>query len=686
MNRISFQKNRPELTGLRSISMQKDNLGSRLFSLLFPVILFALISPVVTAQYPLAVGSPHGNYIFLDNRIPTGGRFEIFRSESNKDNFQSIGKAEAPNSLDELIIRIRFYDTLFTDLGKYSDKSIIRMWEYISQYAIIDTLPAVNYPVMHLAAGTAFLDRTAKRGIPYKYRIEEVSERSKTSRQITEAVSWPGKPALPTPIANNSNTDHKNVYIDWYISPDPYLYSFSVYRRQNMAGEFLKIPAEKGFSNRGDSIFMVMNDRTILPRTSYEYFIKPLDRLGNPGVPSEVVQVASFLSNDVPVLTKFDVTEGDQGHQLNLYWKYTNPDLVRSISIFRSDNYDSAYVKIAEVPATDSLYTDNVLQAMENYYYYLVFEGIMNRGYPSAKVGWHAKNNTVPDAPSDVIAHSAEGGVKVYWEHLNPFATGYYVFRDQGRNDPLSQISGLIPATAGMMTFVDTSAILSGNLTYKYALKSINDGYVLSALSNTSAARPGIKTNVISPSNLQGGFSDGMVFLVWDNMLEINEFLIGYNIYRKGNDEKDYKKLNDEILFFNENTFTDSVFQGKAVFYQYAVSAIDESGTESVLSKSFKVTFPGSAPEVFPPLGFRVSQGTDGINLSWSEEEDNKNGYRVYRYTAGKDAQKIADLPAGSINYTDVSVQKNILYFYFLTAVSPAGTESNKSVEKNVRY
>ena len=666
--------------------MLKGIRSYKVLTLVFPVLLFALMPQRVNAQYPLAAGSPHGNYIFLDNRIPRGGGFEIFRSEGKKGDFQSIGKVEAPKSLDELIVRIRLYDTLFTDMGKYSEKDIIRMWEYISQYTIIDTLPPVNYPIMHLAAGTAFLDKTARRGIPYKYRIEGLKESSKSSGQVTEAVSWPGKPVLPIPEVNRTNTDHQNIYIDWHISPDPYLYSFSVYRRQNMAGEYLKIPAEKGFINRGDSIFMVMNDLTIRPRTSYEYYIKPLDRLGNPGSPSKPVQVASFLANDVPVLTRFNVTEGGEAHQIDLSWRYTNHDLVRSISIFRSDNWDSAFVKIAEVSAIDSLYTDNVLQAMENYYYYLVLEGIMDRGYPSAKVGWHATNNMAPDTPSKIVAQSTEGGVKVLWEHLSPFATGYYIFRDEGRNDSLSQISGLIPATAGMMTFVDTSAMLSGNLTYRFALKSINDGYVLSALSETSAARPGIKTHVVSPSNLHGGFSDGKVILVWDNMLETNEFLIGYNIYRKGSDEKDYKKLNDEILFFSENTFTDSVLHDKALSYQYAVSAIDESSSESLLSEPFKVTLPEPAPAVFPPAGLRVSQGADGINLSWSMDEDIKNGYRVYRYTLGKDAQSIADLPAGSYNYTDASVQKNILYFYFLTSVSPTGIESTRSAERSIRY
>ncbi len=302
------------------------------------------------------------------------------------------------------------------------------------------------------------------------------------------------------PEFHSVNADRAKVYIDWMVREDPYLYSFRVYRRQNMAGEYEKINPERGFYTNGDSLFLVMNDRDVKARTVYEYYIEPLDRLDNAGKASDPAVVSDFMHEDVPVIRRFDVSQGGDDHTVRLFWQFNNPGLVRSIGIFRSEIYDSAYVKVAEVPATDSIFTDHVQDAMENYYYYLVLQGIMNKSFPSAKVGGHAVNLTLPDPPAEVAANPVDGGVRVYWKHEDPAIMGYYVYRDQGVNDSLRQVSGLVPSDGEVMMFTDTSASLQGNHTYRYAVVAVSDGYQLSGVSEVVTARPGIPTQVLSPS------------------------------------------------------------------------------------------------------------------------------------------------------------------------------------------
>ncbi len=192
----------------------------------------------------------------------------------------------------------------------------------------------------------------------------------------------------------------------------------------------------------------------------------------------------------MPILRRLDVNTGKEDHSVVVTWKFANPDMVRSISIYRSDNFDSGYVKIAEVPPLDTTYTDKVTGAMENYYYYLVLQGIMNRSYPSAKAGGHSVNNTIPAPPTDVGAEPVKGGVNIYWTHLDPNVTGYYIYRNLGLNDSLQQISRLIKPDREIMSYTDTSATLSGNLTYTYAIRSVNDSYLMSMLSEKVSAQP----------------------------------------------------------------------------------------------------------------------------------------------------------------------------------------------------
>ena len=639
-----------------------------------------------SAQYPLAAGAPSGIYIFMDNHIPKDGYFEVFRSPAGKNSFKSIGKISAPASEDELTGRIRKYEPAFADLGHYTRAGIDYMWNYLQKNTVMDTLRPVNYPVMLLAAGTAFYDDQAEKNTSYKYKVEYYENNSQKYSKTTSAASYPGKFDIKAPVFHSEKATHHNIYTDWYITSDPYLYTFNVYRRQNMAGEFEKVNVVKGFYNRGDSLFLVVNDTTVNPRMVYEYYVVPLDRLGNTGGNSPRSTTTSFQNDDVPIIRRLNVTTGKEDHSVVVTWKFNHQDMIRSISIYRSDNFDSGYVKVAEVPALDTTYTDRVTGAMENYYYYLVLQGIMNRSFPSAKVGGHSMNRTVPQPPSDVGAEPVKGGVKIYWTHLDPNVTGYFIYRDMGLNDSLQQISRLIKPDREIMSYTDTSAALNGNHSYTYAVRSVNDSYLMSMFSEKVSAQPDIASVVASPSNLRGGFTGGKILLVWDNMNSTDENLLGYNVYRRVSGTGNYTKINPEMLLFNSNTYTDSSLVS-GTSYDYSVTALDESGSESPKSKTYSVRIPTAGSMTDAPTGFRVSHGNGSAVLTWTRvEDDNLGQYAIYRYLPGNKPQLLTKVQPDSFTYEDKTVKKGTLYFYYMTAISKSGRESVPCQTISIRF
>lgn len=636
-------------------------------------------------QYPLAAGSPQGIFIFLDNHIPSDGHMEIQRAQAGKNRYSSIGSVYAPTTREELAGRIHFYENYFPDLGNYTDADIDRMWKFINKSSVIDTLPPVNYPVMHLAAGTAFLDTIAAENENYQYKITYYKNNSASGTKNTGAVSFPGHPELPVPEIYNQHSNHKQIFIEWYIKPVPELFSFRVYRRQNMAGEFKRIDVIRGFYNREDSLFLIMQDTLLHPDFVYEYYIETLDRLNNPGASSEIAHTSSFSREDVPLITHFDISKGREDHTVDLHWNFDHHDLVRSISIMRSQEYDSGYVKIAEVPPIDSLYTDHVKGASENYYYYLVLEGIMDRGFPSAVVNGMAENHSNPLPPEDVGAEPAENGIKIYWTHLDPSVTGYYVYRDNGLNDSLQQITGLIKPANELASYLDTSSVLSGNKLYRYAIRSVNDGYLLSALSDTVAGQPLMAIPPVTPVNLRGGFSGGKVYLIWDDLNEDDQYLAGYNIYRKSGHD-DFEVLNSQILSFSNNTYTDSTISS-GINYAYAITSLNSSGMESSRSLALNIFIPDTAREIIPPGGFRLSRTDRSVILTWYPgKEENLNAFKIYRYLPGKSPELLATVSADTFSYTDNAVESGNLYFYFLTAESVNGKESEPTNPKNIKY
>ncbi len=257
-------------------------------------LILAFSTSYISAQYPMAAGSQSGIYIFLDNNIPKEGYFEVFRSPAGRNSFSSLGKVTAPADENDLTSRISKYEPVFSDMGHYLQKDIDAMWNYLQNNAVMDTLVPVNYPVMHLAAGTAFFDDQVSKNTDYKYKVEYYENNSLKYSKTTSAVSYPGKFNIAAPAFRSEHATHNNIYTDWNIIADPYLYIFRVYRRQNMAGNFEKVNVIKGFYNRGDSLVLVVNDTTVNPRMVYEYYVEPLDRLGNPGGKSLKSTTTSF--------------------------------------------------------------------------------------------------------------------------------------------------------------------------------------------------------------------------------------------------------------------------------------------------------------------------------------------------------------------------------------------------------
>lgn len=74
--------------------------------------------------------------------------------------------------------------------------------------------------------------------------------------------------------------------------------------------------------------------------------------------------------------------------------------------------------------------------------------------------------------------------------------------------------------------------------------------------------------------------------------------------------------------------------------------------------------------------------------LTWlPNSETNLTMYRIYRSTASGNYAKgfpLGNVPSGTINYSDSSIQPNITYYYVVTAVNSFGLESGYSNEVSI--
>jgi fibronectin type 3 domain-containing protein len=193
-----------------------------------------------------------------------------------------------------------------------------------------------------------------------------------------------------------------------------------------------------------------------------------------------------------------------------------------------------------------------------------------------------APDTQAPTAPGTLTGNARSSGeVDLSWTAStdNVGVTAYDIYRG-------GAIVGTVPGgpdQGSSLTYQDTS--VSPATTYQYTVKARDAANNPSAASNTATVTtPAASTVPSAPTNLTAtATSSTSVNLTWTASNSPN--VTGYNIYR-GPHAGTLTKINSS----GTSPFTDTNAAGTA--YDYQVTAVDTSGTESLPSNTASVTTP----------------------------------------------------------------------------------------------
>ncbi len=193
-------------------------------------------------------------------------------------------------------------------------------------------------------------------------------------------------------------------------------------------------------------------------------------------------------------------------------------------------------------------------------------------------------------APKQAYAAGGDSAIVISWDPATTRSdgsaytgfVGYNLYRgtEAGRESETRLNAEPLRTTS----YKDTAVI--NNKTYYYIVRAVDspalpwkeslDSPEVSAVSRdlTPPARPSGLTVVPGV---------GRIFLTWNENRERD--LAGYFVYRSRKSGKDYERLTDSPI--NRTTYSDETVKA-GVLYYYAVSAVDNSGNESALSKEEK--------------------------------------------------------------------------------------------------
>jgi hypothetical protein len=234
------------------------------------------------------------------------------------------------------------------------------------------------------------------------------------------------------------------------------------------------------------------------------------------------------------------------------------------------------------------------------------------------------------------------------------------------------------------ISYSDTLDFAGQNIRLRYAIRFVNDSGSKASFSNFLLIEPASKV-ADAPSLSPIKTTQEAILIEWkapetniDGSKPAN--ILGFNVYRAGDDEATAKMLNQTPITVNE--FRDESFEfGKN--YKYFVRTISlgtnaqpvESQESNIVEIAPKDVFPPN-----PPEGITLAATPTSVSIFFASNiETDIAGYKVYRSTDQTNWQLLTEKLLVTTTYQDTKVESGKTYYYYLIAVDKFGNESEKS-------
>ena len=100
--------------------------------------------------------------------------------------------------------------------------------------------------MMHLLAGTGFIDDKVEKDNSYQYRVSLYNASGDLIKTTeTNIVRWPATPSLEKPMLKEKSVTGSHAYLEWFVEHQENLSHFNIYRSVFGKNDFKKITPRK---------------------------------------------------------------------------------------------------------------------------------------------------------------------------------------------------------------------------------------------------------------------------------------------------------------------------------------------------------------------------------------------------------------------------------------------------------
>lgn len=393
-----------------------------------------------------------------------------------------------------------------------------------------------------------------------------------------------------------------------------------------------------------------------------QYFYRVRCRLGS-GLLSDSFPSGNNGKDATTMLGGLRLTgRGDSGNRIYLSWSGNSAD--GDVTIERKMANGSFAVLATVGPSSSGWHDETGLVPGAVYTYRIKTKTAINESVYSNEV---TVSNYYLEAPSDLTASAnATAGIDLKWKDNSSDETGFEIWRQVEDADDFTLYATV---DRNITTFTDKSTRIG--VEYYYMVRAYTSNpEMYSDYTDIAGRGTGIIT---APSDLKFIYeSNTEGVLTWkDN--SSNEY--GFEVEWKIGEDGEWSEL--AWLSANKTSYeVDSLNQYNV--YYFRVRAYSRSGNFDAVSGELVVS---TAIPATPTDVTAVAVSANQINIQWTDNANNENGYRIMRKTSTQSYYSVTDeVGAGVTSYTDRGLYSNVTYTYKVAAFNGSGSAESDEV------
>ncbi|MEO6286696.1 MAG: hypothetical protein ABIN80_25135 [Dyadobacter sp.] len=647
---------------------------------------FILLTAQAKAQQAQATAGPYGVFIQFE-KLLHGPQYVIERlligtNNAGTPDWKPVCTTEKPpRSAADLIARLTILSRKNPLYEIPNDSLTTLLYASYRILSSVDSLGTYGSNPQYLEAlGLGYLDTDVQQGKRYDYRIRQLKTAGGNAVYHNPAtVSVPGSTMATTLKSVSHTANGKVVRIKYHIKKArPDISGVRVMRSVYAQTDFSDCPAEWSFRKGSkDSLFLEITDNNARRKMLYSYVVFLKDFLGNESAASDTVTLANLSpQEELPTVTDIHTKSEENYDAIGVSWKLASTNNLRAVEIWRSEDYDSGYKLIATAAATDSVYYDQSVEPVKGYYYQIKLNGVYDRSFESVRVSGMLKaNRQALLKPSNLTLTEINDTLYFRWQPADYDTHGYYIYNASSESDSLQQYSDVILASGSSLSFQVPLNKLAMGTGYRWAVAAINTSYNIGPTSDPVYSQPRYPDRLATPLNPEMLYHEGHAFLVWENMKDIDPYIIGYTVERRTGDEKAFKEIYKQTIDDkSRNGFEDFLVKDGET-YSYRIKAFGMDGKASAFSP--ETTYYKELPPVLPARGLNVIATNKGVRIAWDAPLKIPEKVVIYRYTEKTVASKVIGSVTGqTAEFIDKYATPGIGYYYSLVTVEADKRES----------